>query len=60
MTSYPEHLTMATAREHVDDLLREARDTHWRAELPRRHRVARYCPAWWSRYASANVRPATA
>lgn len=49
MSSYPEHLTAAVAQERIADLHRAARKAQPGAEVPRRHRVPRRRPAWWTR-----------
>ena len=49
MSSYPEHLTAVVAQERIADLHRAALKGQLRAEVPRRHRVRRQRPAWWTR-----------
>jgi hypothetical protein len=49
MSSYPEHFTAVIAMERIADLHRAARKAQHGAGLPRRHRVRRQRPAWWTR-----------
>jgi hypothetical protein len=61
-TSYYPSLTGAVAREHVNDLLREATVSRAAAQLPRRnpHRTPRRRPLWWLRVTARPSNPRTA
>ena len=60
--TYSPSLTGAVAREHVNDLLREATSSRAAAELPRRnpHRTPRRRPMWWVRVTARPSNPRTA
>ena len=61
-TAYQPTLTGAVAREHVNDLLREATASRAAAELPGRdpHRTPRRRALWWIRLTTRSATPRTA
>jgi hypothetical protein len=61
-TAYRPTLTGAIAREHVNDLLREATASRATAGLPRRdrHRTPRRRALWWIRVTARTATPRTA
>jgi hypothetical protein len=61
-TTYQPTLTGAVAREHVNDLLREATLSRAAAQLPGRnpHRTPRRRPLWWVRVTARQSNPRTA
>ena len=62
VTAYSPSPTAAAAREHVNDLLREATASRAAAELPRRdrHRTPRRRALWWDRVTARSATPRTA
>ena len=61
-TTYSPSLTGAVAREHVNDLLRDATASRTAAQLPRsdRHRTPRRRALWWDRVTARPATPRTA
>ena len=61
-TAYQPTLTGAVAREHVNDLLREATTSRSAAQLPARHphRTPRRRPLWWVHVTARQNNPRTA
>ena len=61
-TTYQPTPTGAVAREHVNDLLREATLSRAAAQLPGRnpHRTPRRRPPWWVRVTARQSNPRTA
>ena len=60
--TYFPSLTVATAHEHVHDLLREATASRAAAQLPNptRHHTTRRRPLWWVRVTARTVTARTA
>ena len=57
--TYLPSLTAATAREHVNDLLRDATGSRVAAQLPEptRHRTPRRRPLWWVQVIARRATP---
>jgi len=57
--AYQSSLTVAVAREHVNDLLSAAEQSRTAAQLPAHnpHRTPRRRPTWWQRATAGSVMP---